>query len=327
MKDLRAHIHNEFSQYEDFFAETLSSKQPILSDVFQYVHSLRGKQMRPTLVLLSAAICRGVTTKTLQTAVALELTHTASLLHDDVVDASPTRRGKEAVHEKWTNKIAVLTGDYMFAKVIGLLADIRNASILTIISNMSKALTGGELLQLHAGQSMWITEKQYFQIIEKKTACLFAACSEGGAASSGATSRQTTAMRNYGMHLGMCFQIKDDILDYSDVEDIGKPTMNDIQDGKATLPLLISLQRAPKEEADNIREKAEALAYKYPNINPFEIEQDIKSFVLRYDGIRYAQQIMETHRQKALEALSIFPNNKYKESLIDLLDYAINRVK
>jgi octaprenyl-diphosphate synthase len=215
----------------------------------------------------------------------------------------------------------------MFAKVIGLLADIRNASILTIISNMSKALTGGELLQLHAGQSMWITEKQYFQIIEKKTACLFAACSEGGAASSGATSRQTTAMRNYGMHLGMCFQIKDDILDYSDVEDIGKPTMNDIQDGKATLPLLISLQRAPKEDADNIREKAEALAYKYPNINPFEIEQDIKSFVLRYDGIRYAQQIMETHRQKALEALSIFPNNKYKESLIDLLDYAINRVK
>ena len=129
------------------------------------------------------------------------------------------------------------------------------------------------------------------------------------------------------MHLGMCFQLKDDILDYSDIEDIGKPTMNDIQDGKVTLPLLISLQRATKEEAALMREKAEALASKSPDINIFETEQDIKSFVLRYDGIRYAQQEMEKHRKKALEALSIFPDGKYKESLTALLDFAINRVK
>jgi octaprenyl-diphosphate synthase len=125
----------------------------------------------------------------------------------------------------------------------------------------------------------------------------------------------------------MCFQIKDDILDYSDVEDLGKPTMSDIQDGKATLPLLISLQRATPEEAQVIRDKAEALASKTTHINTFEIEQDIKSFVLRYDGIRYAQQEMEKHRKKALEALSIFPDGKYKDSLIALLDYAINRMK
>ena len=125
----------------------------------------------------------------------------------------------------------------------------------------------------------------------------------------------------------MCFQLKDDILDYSDIEDIGKPTMNDIQDGKVTLPLLISLQRATKEEAALMREKAEALASKSPDINIFETEQDIKSFVLRYDGIRYAQQEMEKHRKKALEALSIFPDGKYKESLTALLDFAINRVK
>jgi octaprenyl-diphosphate synthase len=136
-----------------------------------------------------------------------------------------------------------------------------------------------------------------------------------------------TAMRHYGLHLGMCFQIKDDILDYSDVEDLGKPTMSDIQDGKATLPLLISLQRATPEEAQVIRDKAEALASKTTHINTFEIEQDIKSFVLRYDGIRYAQQEMEKHRKKALEALSIFPDGKYKDSLIALLDYAINRMK
>jgi octaprenyl-diphosphate synthase len=192
---------------------------------------------------------------------------------------------------------------------------------------MSKALTSGELLQLHAGQSMWISEKQYNQIIEQKTACLFAACSEAGAASTGATMRQMTAMHSYGMHLGMCFQLKDDILDYSDIEDIGKPTMNDIQDGKATLPLLISLQRASKEEAKSIREKAEALASKSTDINTFEVEQDIKSFILRYDGIRYAQQQMETRRKKAIEALAIFPDSKYKDSLIALLDYAINRIK
>jgi octaprenyl-diphosphate synthase len=174
---------------------------------------------------------------------------------------------------------------------------------------------------------MWISEKAYNQIIEQKTASLFAACSEAGAASTGGTTRQMTALRNYGMHLGMCFQIKDDILDYSDIENIGKPTMNDLQDGKVTLPLLISIQRATKDEAAAIRAKAEALANKVTNINIFETEQDIKAFVLRYDGIRYAQQEMEKHRKKAIEALAIFPKNKYKDSLIALLDYAINRVK
>ena len=279
------------------------------------------------MVLLSAAICRGITSKTLQTAVVLELTHTASLVHDDVVDNSPIRRGSNAVHQQWNNKVAILTGDYILAKVISLLSELRNANLLNIVSSMSKSLTEGELLQLHTGDTMWISEKQYDQIIEQKTACLFAACSEAGAASSGATCRQITALRKYGLHLGMCFQLKDDVLDYSDIEDIGKPTMNDIQDGKATLPLLISLQRASKEEAADIRAKAEALASKSADINVFELEQDIKSFVLRYEGIRYAHQKMEKHRKKALEALSIFPDSKYKESLVALLDYAIHRVK
>ena len=327
MKDFQLHIQNEFIQFEEAFSVALSSNHPLLSEVLHYIHTKRGKLLRPTLVLLAAAICRGVTTKTIQTAVVLELTHTASLVHDDVVDNSPLRRGDKSVHEQWNNKIAILTGDYMLAKVISLLSELRNANLLNIISSMSKSLTEGELLQLHAGESMWITEKAYNQIIEQKTACLFAACSEAGAASTGGTTRQMTALRNYGMHLGMCFQIKDDILDYSDIEDIGKPTMNDLQDGKVTLPLLISIQRASKEEAAAIRTKAEALAQKSTDIDVFETEQDIKAFVLRYEGIRYAQQEMEKHRKKAIEALSIFPNNKYKDSLLALLDYAINRVK
>ena len=326
-QDIRKVIQSEFRLYEEAFAHSLQTDNRFLAEVLDYIHSKRGKQLRPIMVLLSAALCRGVTDKTLQTAVALELMHTASLIHDDVVDNSPMRRGSESVHAQWTNKIAVLVGDYILTRVIHILAELRNTTILNIVSNMGAALTSGELLQLHSGQSMWISEEQYNKVIEQKTACLFAACSEAGAASTGATMRQMTAMKQFGLHLGMCFQLKDDVLDYSDIEDIGKPTMNDIRDGKATLPLLISLQRAPKEEAEHIREIAEALALKSPHIDPFEVEQEIKSFVLRYEGIRYAHQEMEKHRKKALAALSIFPDNKYKECLVALLGYAISRVK
>ncbi len=326
-QDIRKIIQSEFRLYEEAFAQSLQTDNRFLAEVLDYIHSKRGKQLRPIMVLLSAALCRGITEKTLQTAVALELMHTASLIHDDVVDNSPMRRGSESVHARWTNKIAVLVGDYILTRVIHILTELRNTTILNIVSNMGAALTSGELLQLHSGQSMWISEEQYNKVIEQKTACLFAACSEAGAASTGATMRQMTAMKQFGLHLGMCFQLKDDVLDYSDIEDIGKPTMNDIRDGKATLPLLISLQRAPKEEAEHIREIAEALALKSPHIDPFEAEQEIKSFVLRYEGIRYAHQEMEKHRKKALAALSIFPDNKYKECLVTLLGYAISRVK
>ena len=326
-QDIRKVIQSEFHQYEEAFALSLKTENALLAQVLDYVHSKRGKQLRPILVILSAALCRGITDKSLQTAVALELMHTASLIHDDVVDNSPLRRGTEAVHAQWTNKIAVLVGDYLLTRVISILSDLRNICILNIVSQMGAALTSGELLQLHSGESMWISEKQYNLVIEQKTARLFAACSEAGAASTGATTRQMTAMRQYGLHLGMCFQLKDDILDYSDVEDIGKPTMNDIRDGKATLPLLISLQRANGEEANHIREIAEELAAQSPHIDVFEAEQEIKSFVLRYDGIRYAHQEMEKHRKKALAALSIFPDNKYKEALVALLDYAITRMR
>lgn len=326
IQEIRKPIQTEFRQYEQAFADTLQTDNKLLSEVLDYIHTKRGKQLRPILVLLSASLCRGITPKTLQTAVALELMHTASLIHDDVVDDSPLRRGNEAIHTRWTNKIAVLVGDYLLAKVIELLADVRNTTILGTVADMGKSLASGELLQLHTGQSMWISEAQYMKVIEQKTACLFAACSTAGAASSGATPRQITALRQYGLQLGLCFQLKDDVLDYSDIEDLGKPTMNDIRDGKATLPLLISLARATREEAEHIRDLAEGLATQAPHINTLEASEEIKSFVLRYDGVRYAYQQMQQHRKRAIEALSLFPDNKYKKALVDLLDYAINRV-
>jgi octaprenyl-diphosphate synthase len=326
MNQIRNVIQTEFRQFEIEFAKALHSDNPLLNDALDYIHTQRGKQFRPILVLLSAGICKGITEKTIKTAASMELMHTASLLHDDVVDNSPTRRGHKAVHEQWSNKIAVLVGDYMLARAMGLLSATHSNSILSITSEMTTALTSGEILQLHADQSMWISEEQYLRIIEHKTARLFSACSESGAASSGATTRQQTALRQFGTYLGICFQLRDDIFDFSDIEDIGKPTMNDIRDGKATLPIIKSLQRANKDEVAHIKEIAETLASKSANINVFEAEQEIRSFVLRYDGIRYANQLMEKYRNKAIEALKIFPDNVYKSSLITLLNYAINRM-
>lgn len=326
MNTLRQSIQSEFLQFDQAFSAALSSDNHLIDNILDYIHTKRGKQLRPVLVLLSAAICKGVTDKTINTAVSLELLHTASLIHDDVVDNSPMRRGVKSIHEQWNNKIAILVGDFLLAKVISLLTEIRNTSILSIVSEVGAALSSGELIQMHDGESMWITEEQYLRVIQHKTAHLFAACCEAGAVSSGATAKQSHALKNFGMYLGLCFQLKDDVFDYSDVEDLGKPTMNDLRDGKATLPIIISLQRASKEEATYIKKLAEDLTNQSPHINIFEAEQEIRSFVLRYDGIRYAYQVMEKYRKKALDALASFPDNKYKESLATLLDYAIQRM-
>lgn len=326
-KDILAPVEQEFRIFEHSFEQALQCDQPVLKDVLQYLLVKRGKQLRPQLVLLSAKLCRGITDKTIDSAVALELLHSASLIHDDVVDSSITRRGHEAVHVRWTNKIAILVGDFLLARVMQLIANVRNARITNIVAGMGVSLSSGELLQLHSNTTMWISEEQYYQVIEQKTACLFAACMEAGAESSGATMRQASALRDFGHHFGMCFQIKDDILDYSDSDEIGKPTMGDIRDGKATLPLLIALKRASREECQTIQRIAEDLYHKEPHIDTFEAEQEIKSFVLRYDGIRYAYQQMQKHKQQAIDALKVFHDASVKNSLLSLLEYSINRLQ
>ncbi len=326
---IRQPIAEEFHQYETLFEQAMRSENVLLDQVLRYISAKHGKQLRPTLVLLSAKLCRSVSDKTLKVAVALEMLHNATLVHDDVVDGSPTRHGVQSVQERWTNKIAVLVGDWMLAKMIGLVGEIRNTQILAIVSEMSRALSSGELIQLHAGGSMWISEEQYFDIIGKKTAELFAACTEAGAVSAGCSYRQQTAMRTYGYELGLIFQLKDDVLDYSDSEDLGKPTMGDIRDGKATLPLLIALERAPKDEAEHIRAIAEELSsrqHELPAQSQSEIEQQIKNFVMRYDGVHYAYLHMRTHRNRAEEALRVFHDSDIKQALLTLLDYTISRL-
>ncbi len=316
-------MRDAFEQYEKAFGQIMQSDNPLLNEVLDYIRAKSGKQLRPVVVLLSAAVSRGVTDKTILSAVALELLHNASLVHDDVVDSSPTRRGAKSVHAKWSNKVAVLVGDYMLAKVIGITAEVRNTPILNIVAKLGRDLSSGEIMQLHANSSMWIDEKQYFRIIDQKTAQLFAACAEAGAESCAATMRQTTALREYGRELGICFQLKDDIFDYSDAEEIGKPTMSDIRDGKATLPLIVSLLRAPKAEAEHIKQLAEDLANGL--VEASDAEQEIKSFVLRYEGVRYATARMNEHKKSAIEALSVFRDSQTKKALLSLLEYAVNR--
>lgn len=324
IEEIKKPVAQEFLEFEKAFRSVLQTDNALLQSVNEFLLQKRGKQIRPILVLLSAKMCHGVSNKTIDTAVALEMLHTASLVHDDVVDDSPTRRGQPAVHARWTNKVAILAGDYLLAKVIELVANLRNLKILNVVAEMGRTLSSGELLQLHANSSMWISEDDYFRVVEQKTAALFAACTEAGAVSAGATMRQETALRTFGTELGVIFQLKDDILDYSDSEQLGKPTMGDIRDGKATLPLLISLQRAPKNEADQLKIIAERVA---AEDQPATADiQAIQSFVLRYDGIRYAQQQMELHKQKALDALSAFHDSSVKASLIQLLEYTISRV-
>ena len=201
--EIRKPIEGSFLEFERLFDESLKSDNPLLSNVLSYVAAKRGKQLRPILVLLSAQMCNKITDKTLCTAVALELLHTASLMHDDVVDASPTRRGAESVQAHWSNKVAVLGGDYMLAKTIALIAEIRNGRILDIVSQLGRSLASGELLQLHANESMWISEEQYYRVIEQKTAKLFEACMEAGAESAGCTMRQRTALKEFGRLFGI----------------------------------------------------------------------------------------------------------------------------
>jgi len=322
--DIRLLVGGEWQDFCRVFQQTVSdSDNELLRDVADHLLLRQGKQLRPLLVLLCAKLCGGVNEKTILTASAMEMLHTASLVHDDVVDNSPLRRGLPSVQARWTNKVAVLSGDYLLAKAIETTARIRNQKVLNIVANMCEELASGELLQLHLKTGMWISEKDYYKMIGQKTAALFAACTHAGAVSAGASSRQETALRTYGRELGMVFQMKDDLLDWFETEDLGKPTMSDIRDGKATLALLVSLQRAPKHEADEIRRLAESLNGAEPNT---ETEQALTSFVLRYDGIGYVRQQMELRKRRAIEALSVFHDSSVKAALIRILEFTISRV-
>ena len=316
-----APIIGEMEEFKTLFGSTLSSSNLLLQDVIAHIRQKSGKMMRPMLVLLAAKLLGDVRPATLHAAAALELLHTASLVHDDVVDESTERRGQLSVNAVFNNKVAVLTGDYLLATALLQAASTRHLDIIDLISVLGRELAEGELLQLSNVQNQQFSEEVYFEVIRKKTAMLFAACTQAGALSVGADAAKTETLRKFGEYIGLCFQIKDDIFDYYDSKEIGKPTGNDMLEGKLTLPVLYALNSTHDAEATAI-----ALRVKSGKATLDEISRLI-AFAKDNGGIEYARQAMRCHRDRALALLDSVSDSDVKTALAAYIDYVVEREK
>jgi len=316
---IRNPILSEMQLFAETFAEALRTDNPMLESVNEYVLQKSGKQLRPMLVLLSAKMCGKVNQATIDGALSLELLHTASLIHDDVVDDTLERRGKPSINARWTNKIAILSGDYILSKSLACAARTDNFAILKSMANIGMQLSDGELLQLVNAELSTTSEENYFTIIRKKTALLFSTCSEVGGISVNADEEELKHLRNFGEYLGICFQIKDDIFDYSEDINIGKPTGNDIRDGKLTLPLIFALQNTVGEEREKMLGWINNKEFSTENI------QAITQFVHNNGGVAYAEKQMEVFKNKAIEELNGFADSDVKKSLVICAEYAATR--
>lgn len=309
---------------EDFkhlFGESLSSSNLLLQQVIMHIRQKNGKMMRPMLVLLAAKLLGGVRPATLHAAASLELLHTASLVHDDVVDESTERRGQLSVNAIFNNKVAVLAGDYLLATALVQAGLTRNLGIIDLISSLGRELAEGELLQLSNVSNEQFSEDVYFEVIRKKTAALFAACTKAGALSVGADAEKTEFLRRFGEYIGLCFQIRDDIFDYYESKEVGKPTGNDMLEGKLTLPALYALNSTHDKEAAEI-----ALRVKSGKATSDEIGRLI-AFAKRQGGIEYAIRAMDEYRNKALDLLSFVPDDEVKDALAAYINYVVEREK
>ena len=241
---IRQPIETELSEFVRIFDESLSHTDGLLSDTLQHIRKRGGKRMRPILTLLMAKNYGEINRTTQYSAVGLELLHTASLVHDDVVDESGERRGQPSVNASFNNKVAVLVGDYILSTALYYVSQTSNTEIITSLAQLGRTLSSGELLQMNNFKDEGISEEVYYQVIDKKTASLFATCAQNGALSVGASAKEAKAAFEFGKAIGMIFQIRDDIFDYFDSKEIGKPTGNDMAEGKLTLPVIF-LRRTP----------------------------------------------------------------------------------
>ena len=313
-------IKNEMELFEEKFKEAMLSKVPLLNRITYYIVRSKGKQMRPMFVFLVAKMVSngGFDERTYRGASVVELIHTATLVHDDVVDDSNRRRGFFSVNALWKNKIAVLVGDFMLSKGLLLSIDNEDFDLLKLISIAVREMSEGELLQIEKARKLDITEAVYFDIIRKKTATLIAACCGIGAASVGANQDCVRKMRKFGEYIGIAFQIKDDLFDYTEAN-IGKPTGIDIKEQKMTLPLIYTLNNCSnKEKAWLIN------SVKKHNKNKKRVKEVI-AFVKQNGGIEYTTNKMNDYKSKALAILSDFPDSEYKNSLITMIDYVVER--
>ena len=299
----------------------MKSKVGIVDLIANYILKQKGKKIRPLLVLLSGKLSGEVNSRTYRGAILVELLHTATLVHDDVVDSAEKRRGLPSINAVWKNKVAVLMGDYLLSRGLLLSVDGNDFDFLKVITETVKRMSEGELLQIKKTQKLNIDEETYFRIISDKTASLLSTCCEIGAISSNDDSEKISALRNFGEYLGLAFQIKDDILDYKGSSKlVGKPLGADIKDKKITLPLIHSLSKASKSEKSDII-KLVKNSKKKKNIG------EIIEFVEKYDGIEYAYQSAKLYAEKAKKCLEIFDPSPEKVSLVNLVDFVIDRKK
>ena len=320
VKEILDPIQTEMTEFEAHFQKSMQSKVPLLDKITHYIVKRKGKQMRPMFVFLTSKMLGEITDKTFDAASLVELLHTATLVHDDVVDDANERRGFFSINALWKNKIAVLVGDYMLSKVLFLSIEKNNVDLLHVVARAVREMSEGELLQIEKARHLDITEEIYFDVIRKKTASLIATCCEAGAIAANREDMREK-MRKFGELVGLAFQIKDDIFDYGSPDKIGKPSGIDIRERKMTLPIihvLNSVDAATKRELLNI--------VKNKNEQPKAVQRAI-SIVIDNGGIHYAHQKMSALKEEALELLASIPDSSAKNSLIGLVEYTTLRDK
>jgi len=320
LSDIQAPIAEELKIFEKHFRDSMRSQVALLDRITFYIVRRKGKQVRPMFVFLCAALCGGVRQKTFTAASLVELLHTATLVHDDVVDDSYQRRGFFSINALWKNKVAVLVGDYLLSRGLLLALDNEAYQLLQLVSRAVKEMSEGELLQMEKARRLDIEESVYFDIIRKKTASLIASACASGAAS--VTDDQTIIeqMRQFGEKIGIAFQIRDDLFDFGD-DDVGKPTGIDIKEKKLTLPLIYALTRASKSERRRM-----IRLIKNHNEEKDKVAEVIR-FVWKSGGMEYARKAMYQYRSEAFSILDDMPENSAKQSLKDLVIYVTERKK
>jgi len=321
LKNISQPIEHALEDFSSHFNDAMKSDVFLVDMVAKYILKQKGKRVRPLLVLLSSEICGGVNERSLRGATLVELLHTATLVHDDVVDSSEKRRGLPSINAVWKNKIAVLMGDYLLSKGLMQAVNENDFDFLKIITDTVRRMSEGELLQIGKTRKLDIDEKTYFRIISDKTASLLSTCCEIGARAATEDEQKIEAMRDFGENLGMAFQIRDDILDYvGKTNIIGKPLGGDIKEKKITLPLIFAMSKAKNGEVEKIK-KLIKKSRKSGKV------QEIFDFVNKYDGIDYADNLAVEYAEKALENITEFKDSEVKEALTGLVDFVIKRIK
>ena len=321
LEQIKQPISNEFEVFKQKFDASLQSSNPLLGEVINFIKQRKGKMMRPMLTLLMAKLCGEIKDPTYYVAISLELLHTASLVHDDVVDESDKRRGQSSVNAIYDNKVSVLVGDYLLATSLTNAAMTGDVQLVELVGRLGQELSEGEIIQLNNISASDFSEEVYFEVIKKKTAALFAAASEAGAISVKCTDEMAKKAYLFGELIGVAFQIKDDIFDYYTSEVLGKPTGNDMREGKLTLPALYVLNTLKDPAMIELALKIRAL-----EATDEEIARFI-AYIKDNGGIDYATKVMIDYRNKALSILPESISDELKLALTSFIDYVIERNK